>query len=652
MKFTAISGRTYIIETSNVGDNVDTVLSLYDVCEAPPLVLEDNAFGRTVRLEWNCLASGPYYIQIQQHDPGVYGDGTNYDLSITGDITPPASPKDLSATPGNGKIILQWRQNKEQDVAGYRVYFGTAPGSYGGVRDVEGGSTTYYELTELDNGTRYYLALTALDFSGNESTKSGEISAVPAPETDLTVPVVEITVPVSDTAYTTTRSDLTIGGTGSDSGGNLSRVRVLNATNGSEGWDYSLEGAEDTFAVSDITLMMGSNQIQATIYDQAGHSSSDTITINRVSSNGVAVIVAGHNDSYSLQTNINYSTNRAYHVFLAAGLAKDDIYYLNPNPQDVDGDGLNDVNALSNPANLRDAIENWASARVGEGVPFYLYLMDHGGVDIFCIDGCGSSGRTWAADLDAWLSSLEASSGCDSECDNVNVIIEACHSGSFIDRVGSPAQSISKPGRVVIASTGKVNNAYASAQGAYFSDAFFSAIAESSDLLTSFDSGREAVEAAGFSQTPWLDDNGDALSNTSDGAHAANRRVASFFGAIMPQIVDVSASVVDGTGTITAMVERGDESIEIVWAAIYTPSFEEPDFTTLELGVPLVKLVEDEEIEGVYAESYDGFAETGQYRVVVYAQDRAGNQASPEVVMVTVGERKVYLPLLLKNWSQ
>ena len=120
----------------------------------------------------------------------------------------------------------------------------------------------------------------------------------------------------------------------------------------------------------------------------------------------------------------------------------------------------------------------------------------------------------------------------------------------------------------------------------------------------------------------------------------------------MPQIVDVSASVVDGTGTITATVERGDESIEIVWAAIYTPSFEEPDFTTLELGVPLVKLVEDEEIEGVYAESYDGFAETGQYRVVVYAQDRAGNQASPEVVMVTVGERKVYLPLLLKNWSQ
>ena len=76
----------------------------------------------------------------------------------------------------------------------------------------------------------------------------------------------------------------------------------------------------------------------------------------------------------------------------------------------------------------------------------------------------------------------------------MNIIIEACHSGSFIDRFDGIAKSLSEDGRVVIASTGRTNNAYASAQGAYFSDAFFSAVAEGGDLLTCFNQAKAAVE--------------------------------------------------------------------------------------------------------------------------------------------------------------
>ena len=158
------------------------------------------------------------------------------------------------------------------------------------------------------------------------------------------------------------------------------------------------------------------------------------------------------------------------------------------------------------------------------------------------------------------------------------------------------------------------------------------------------------MEATGRNQTPWLDDNGDAQFNTSDGAQAATRRVSGFFGAIMPRITDVSAAVVAGTGTIRATVEQGDENLEIVWVAVYSPSFQEPDYTSLELGVPLVRLVANDSTEGVYMEDYDGFTEVGQYRVVVYAQDEAGNQASPAVVMVSVGQREMYLPLIMKSF--
>jgi hypothetical protein len=50
---------------------------------------------------------------------------------------------------------------------------------------------------------------------------------------------------------------------------------------------------------------------------------------------------------------------------------------------------------------------------------------------------------------------------------------------------------------------------------------------------------------------------------------------------------------------------------------------------------------------GSYRAIYpNGFAETGVYRVVFYAQDRAGMQAQPALVIV--GGHKVYVPFVRK----
>jgi len=653
IKFTAVANKTYVIETSNVGPLSDAVLFLYDTCEASPLAAEDDAFGPTVRLEWDATRSGAYYLKLQQHDVAIYGHDTYYDLSVTVDIEPPSRPRNLRcAALDETTLSVQWQRSPERDVVGYLIYFHDAGYTQSGAEDVEGGGITYYELGGLTPNKLYYISVSALDFSGNEGTRSAEIGCRTVPPTDTTEPSVSVEQPSAAAVYTTTVSAVTIGGSAQDLGGNLSRVQVRNVTQGTEGWDYSLGGSSDDFSVEGISLGLGDNEVQVTVYDDAGNTGNASLTIHRLSGSlGAAIIVAGHNDTHSLQTNVNNATNRAYQVFQGAGLGHDDIFYLAPTAQDPDGDGAHDeVDAPATSANLQYAIETWASqnGRGGPGKPLYLYLMDHGFIEGFCTDGCGSSGRTTSQDLDNWLSTLEASTPGD---DEVNVIIEACHSGSFIDREGGLLDSISKPGRVIVTSTDRDNNAYASAQGAYFSDAFFSCIVASNDLRTCFNQAKAAVATTGRNQNPWIDDNGDGLSSPGDGTIAQNRYVTHFFGASPPQIVDAQVTVEGASGMLTARVERGAEEIELVWAAVYAPSFQEPAFTTLELGVPLLRLEVDPEVEGMYRTNYaGGFTAEGTYRVVFYAQDRSGAHAQPS--LVTVGEREVYLPLLLKNWNQ
>ena len=65
------------------------------------------------------------------------------------------------------------------DLAGFKIYYGTAAGVYGTPKDVPGATATTYDLTGLTRGTTYYIAATAYDTSGNESVKSApELIAV------------------------------------------------------------------------------------------------------------------------------------------------------------------------------------------------------------------------------------------------------------------------------------------------------------------------------------------------------------------------------------------------------------------------------------------------------------------------------------------
>jgi len=73
----------------------------------------------------------------------------------------------LSAVDSAAHIKLAWDPNTEPDLAGDRVYYGTASRMYETPIDV--GNVTTYTLNGLPQGVTYHIAVTAYDAARNES---------------------------------------------------------------------------------------------------------------------------------------------------------------------------------------------------------------------------------------------------------------------------------------------------------------------------------------------------------------------------------------------------------------------------------------------------------------------------------------------------
>lgn len=101
------------------------------------------------------------------------------------DAVAPAPPTELQAVSNDTTegVVLQWVRPADDDLAGYRVFYGTSSGTYDGTEADQGPSPveistfTEYQLTGLQSDTTYYFALKAVDNSKNASEFSSEVSA-------------------------------------------------------------------------------------------------------------------------------------------------------------------------------------------------------------------------------------------------------------------------------------------------------------------------------------------------------------------------------------------------------------------------------------------------------------------------------------------
>ena len=99
-------------------------------------------------------------------------DTTVFDPTIT--LTTGGTPP---PPPSGGSAIVTWSANTEADLAGYRVYYGTSSRNY--PNSISVGKVTSATISGLTIGTKYYIALKAVDTSGNLSGYSVEVTKAP-----------------------------------------------------------------------------------------------------------------------------------------------------------------------------------------------------------------------------------------------------------------------------------------------------------------------------------------------------------------------------------------------------------------------------------------------------------------------------------------
>jgi hypothetical protein len=117
-------------------------------------------------------------ISVSVNTAGLTGNMYTATITLT-DPSASNSPQQIPVTlaltaPTSSTAFLSWDANTEEDLAGYKVYIGTASRAYGPPVDV--GNVTSFKVLNLVRAQTYYFAVTAYDTSGNESGYSTEVS--------------------------------------------------------------------------------------------------------------------------------------------------------------------------------------------------------------------------------------------------------------------------------------------------------------------------------------------------------------------------------------------------------------------------------------------------------------------------------------------
>lgn len=106
-------------------------------------------------------------------------------LLITLQISSCSSEDNFFAIPVAADRTLTWVAPTERedntplqlsDIAGFRIYYGTAQGEYTDTVDINDRTAEQAEVPSLTAGITYYIVVTAIDIQGRESDFSNEVT--------------------------------------------------------------------------------------------------------------------------------------------------------------------------------------------------------------------------------------------------------------------------------------------------------------------------------------------------------------------------------------------------------------------------------------------------------------------------------------------
>jgi hypothetical protein len=125
---------------------------------------------------WKVLpADGEYCLRLAASDKS--GNKSETKLGLRIDTHPPAAPQLMGKIDNKIDAAVSWTKNTEPDLAGYKIYVGTASGIYTfpGSPFIAG-KVTSYTVSNLPKINTYFFAMSAYDNAGNESPLSAEVS--------------------------------------------------------------------------------------------------------------------------------------------------------------------------------------------------------------------------------------------------------------------------------------------------------------------------------------------------------------------------------------------------------------------------------------------------------------------------------------------
>jgi fibronectin type 3 domain-containing protein len=230
-------------------------------------------------------------------------------------------------------LRVSWNANGETDLAGYKLYYGTQSNTYG--QPIVVGSATTYTLNNVQNGSTYYVAVSAYDSAGNESTRSTEQNAY-IPVADTTPPTGSVSINAG--AARTTSRTVTLSLNASDTGGTVTGMRFSN-----DGTTFSNEVAYATSCSWTLTSGDGIKTVYARFKDSSGNwmSSSATDTIElRLDTDGDGMPDAWET-TYGLSPSVNDASG------------------------DSDNDGVSNLNEYLAGSNPTSAADNAPVANAG-----------------------------------------------------------------------------------------------------------------------------------------------------------------------------------------------------------------------------------------------------------------------------------------------